>query len=86
MADSNDPKDAPQHTAPDTAPNATPDTPLTPKKGGFGAFAQQYRDRWVEGHPGAARPPAGGAGAPAPTTPQPTGPTPDAPADASGTP
>ena len=24
-----------------------------PKQGGFGAFAQQYRDRWAAGHPDA---------------------------------
>lgn len=23
----------------------------TPKKGGFGAFSQQYRDRWSTNHP-----------------------------------
>ena len=26
-----------------------------PKQGGFGAFAQQYRDRWAAGHPDAKR-------------------------------
>jgi hypothetical protein len=44
-----------------------------PKKGGFGAFSQQYRDRWADKHPTPlkgrpATPPTGAAepGAPEP--------------------
>ena len=37
-----------------------------PKKGGFGAFSQQYRDRWATKHPDAASTrPADGATPPA---------------------
>ena len=40
----------------------------SPSKGGFGAFSQQYRDRWATGHPGAAQPAKPGTPAPAPST------------------
>lgn len=31
----------------------SPENPPEAKKGGFGAFAQQYRDRWAANHPNA---------------------------------
>ena len=57
-------------TAPPSAPHApharpeehtmsdanTPQDPKTAKKGGFGAFSEQYRDRWASGHPDAKKP------------------------------
>lgn len=46
----------------------------TPKKGGFGAFSQQYRDRWAANHPNAKK--ASVDGSSASTS------TPDAPAAA----
>ena len=53
-----------------------PESTGTPKKGTFGAFADQYRDRWAAGHPDARKP--GGREVPAkpasdaiaPTTPR----------------
>ena len=51
--------------------NADEQKDPSPNKGGFGAFSQQYRDRWATGHPGAgqsgqsAKP---GTPAPAPST------------------
>lgn len=42
----------------------------TPKKGGFGAFADKYRDRWTADHPKPARPGTDAA---------PASPAPDAP-------
>ena len=62
-ANTNEPRD----------PNAAEDAP-PPKKAGFGAFADKYRDRWAAGHPDARKP--GGRDLPpaappsdAPTTP-----------------
>ena len=49
----------------------------TPKKGGFGAFSQNYRDRWAAGHPNAKQPAASGNPQAAPTS----DPAPDAPSD-----
>lgn len=47
----------------------------TPKKGGFGAFSEKYRDRWATGHPNSKR--SGDATA---------SPAPDAPGDPSAPP
>jgi hypothetical protein len=41
----------------------------TPKKGGFGAFADQYRDRWAANHPSTKKSPGDGAAPSTPTTP-----------------
>ncbi len=46
----------------DPQENATP-----PGKGGFGEFAQRYRDRWAANHPNSKW--ANGDGAPTPTPP-----------------
>lgn len=43
-----------------------PQDRTTPKKGGFGAFSQQYRDRWAAGHPNAKRTREDDAAPPAP--------------------
>ena len=53
--------------------NADEQTGLTPKKGGFGAFSQQYRDRWATGHPGKPQPADPAVPAPAPSTGEPAG-------------
>lgn len=36
-----------------------------PRKVGFGAFSQKYRDRWAVDHPGSARPEPEAAATPA---------------------
>ena len=46
-----------------------------PKKGGFGAFSQQYRDRWAAGHPN--NKPATPGAAPADPPTEPTAPDPE---------
>ena len=57
--------------------------PTPARKGGFGAFSQQYRDRWDAGHPKATRagaqvPPVIGPPAEEQATPQADGADPDA--------
>ncbi|HSJ65233.1 MAG TPA: hypothetical protein VK922_15180 [Gemmatimonadaceae bacterium] len=51
-----------------------PEKTVEPKKGGFGAFADKYRDRWEANHPSAKKEDRG-------ATPSPASPheTPDAP-------
>lgn len=49
-----------------TPPPQDPPQPQ-PKKGGFGAFSQQYRDRWAADHPNA-KPAKPGADPAAPPT------------------
>ena len=44
-----------------------PQDATTPKKGGFGAFSQQYRDRWAANHPNAKKPGAEGGATPSST-------------------
>lgn len=68
MSDANDRKDA----------NAPKDGDA-PRKGGFGAFADKYRDAWQTGHPKPVRPDAGAASKPAPTPDAPS--EPSAPSD-----
>lgn len=41
----------------------------TPKKGGFGAFSEKYRDRWATGHPNSKRQGGDATASPAPDAP-----------------
>ena len=50
MSSDNGTTNAPQ---PEPQPEPKPEGTLVPKKGGFGAFSQQYRDRWAAEHPDA---------------------------------
>lgn len=54
--------------------DTNPQDATTPRKGGFGAFSQQYRDRWAANHPNAKKTGVDGNSTPTPETPaaQPT--------------
>jgi hypothetical protein len=55
-----------------------PEKTVEPKKGGFGAFADKYRDRWAANHPSARK--EDREATPAPERPASSHATPDAPA------